>query len=58
MIKVLFHIDTLVGGGAEKVLCNLVNHMDQSKFDITIQTVFPDIPLKSVILIMKRTTLL
>lgn len=42
MIKVLFHIDTLVGGGAEKVLCNLVNHMDQSKFDITVQTVFPD----------------
>ena len=42
MIKMLFHIDTLVGGGAEKVLCNLVNHMDQSKFDITIQTVFPD----------------
>ena len=42
MIKILFHIDTLVGGGAEKVLCNLVNHMDQSKFDITVQTVYPD----------------
>ena len=42
MIKILFHIDTLGGGGAEKVLCNLVNHMDQTKFDITIQTVFPD----------------
>ena len=42
MIKVLFHIDTLGGGGAEKVLCNLVNHMDQTKFDITIQTVYPD----------------
>lgn len=42
MIKILFHIDTLVGGGAEKVLCNLVNHMDQSVFDITVQTVYPD----------------
>lgn len=42
MIKILFHIDTLVGGGAEKVLCNLVNHMDQTKFDITVQTLYPD----------------
>ena len=42
MIKILFHIDTLSGGGAEKVLCNLVNHIDQGKFDITVQTVFPE----------------
>lgn len=42
MIKILFHIDTLSGGGAEKVLCNLVNHVDQSKFDITVQTLFPE----------------
>lgn len=42
MIKILFHIDTLVGGGAEKVLCNLVNYMDQSRFNITVQTVYPD----------------
>ena len=42
MRKLLFHIDTLVGGGAEKVLCNLVNHMDITKFDITVQTVFPE----------------
>ena len=40
LIKILFHIDTLCGGGAEKVLCNLVNNMDQSKFDITVQTLF------------------
>lgn len=46
MIKILLHIDTLGGGGAEKVLCNLVNHMDQTKFDITVQTVFPDDPTK------------
>lgn len=49
MIKILFHIDTLVGGGAEKVLCNLVNHMDQTKFDITVQTVFPDDPTKYLV---------
>lgn len=28
-------------GGAEKVLCNLVNNMDQTKFEITVQTVWP-----------------
>lgn len=39
MIKILFFIPGLSGGGAEKVLCNLVNNMDQSKFDITVQTV-------------------
>lgn len=41
MIKILFFIETLDGGGAEKVLRNLVNNMDQSKFDITVQTVWP-----------------
>lgn len=41
MIKILFFIETLEGGGAEKVLCNLVNNMDQTKFDITVQTVWP-----------------
>lgn len=41
MIKVLFFIETLGGGGAEKVLCDLVNHMDQTKFDITVQTMWP-----------------
>lgn len=41
MIKILFFIETLTGGGAEKVLRDLVNHMDQSKFDITVQTVWP-----------------
>lgn len=39
MIKILFFIPNLSDGGAEKVLCNLVNNMDQSKFDITVQTV-------------------
>lgn len=41
MIKILFFIETLEGGGAEKVLRNLVNNMEQTKFDITVQTVWP-----------------
>lgn len=39
MIKILFFIDSISGGGAEKVLRNLVNNMDQNKFEITIQTI-------------------
>lgn len=41
MLKILFFIETLGGGGAEKVLIDLVNHMDQSKFDITVETLWP-----------------
>ena len=37
--KLLFFINTLQGGGAEKVLVDLVNHMDSAKYDITVQTV-------------------
>lgn len=40
MIKILFFIENLSGGGAEKVLCNLVNEMDRSRFDITVQTLW------------------
>ena len=40
MRKVLFLIHDLGQGGAEKVLVNLVNHMDYSKFDITVMTLF------------------
>ena len=36
MKKVLFLIHDLGGGGAEKVLVSLVNNMDSSKFDITV----------------------
>ena len=39
-IKILFMIPDLAGGGAEKVLVNLVNNMDRSKFDITVKTIF------------------
>lgn len=37
-MKILFFIDGITGGGAEKVLRTLVNNMDQSKFDITVHT--------------------
>ena len=40
MKKVLFLIHDLGQGGAEKVLINLVNNMDCSKFDITVMTLF------------------
>lgn len=40
MRKILFLIHDLGQGGAEKVLVNLVNNMDNSKFDITVMTLF------------------
>ena len=40
MKKILFLIHDLQGGGAEKVLVNLVNNMDYSQFDITVMTLF------------------
>ena len=40
MRKVLFFIDTLGYGGAEKVLVNLVNNLNNEKYDITLMTVF------------------
>lgn len=40
MKKILFLIHDLEHGGAEKVLVNLVNNMDKSKFDITVMTLF------------------
>lgn len=56
--KVLFLIHDLGHGGAEKVLVNLVNHLDRSKFDITVLALFgggvneqflkPDIHYKAV----------
>ena len=38
--KILFLIHDLGQGGAEKVLVNLVNNMDHTKFDITVMTFF------------------
>lgn len=40
MIKILFLIHDLGQGGAEKVLVNLVNNMDRSKFDISVTSLF------------------
>lgn len=40
MIKVLFLIHDLGAGGAEKVLVNLVNNMNQELFDITVMALF------------------
>ena len=38
MKKILFFINTLHGGGAEKVLVDLVNNMDPEKYLNTVQT--------------------
>ncbi len=38
--KVLFFIPTLGHGGAERVLVNLVNNLNEETFDITVQTIF------------------
>lgn len=38
--RVLFLIPNLAHGGAEKVLVNLVNNIDKTKFDVTVQTLF------------------
>lgn len=40
MKKVLYLIPNLAHGGAEKVLVNLANNMDKTKFDVTVQTLF------------------
>ena len=42
MRKVLFMIPNLGHGGAEKVLINLVNHMDYNKFQITILALYDE----------------
>lgn len=40
MKKILFFIHDLGQGGAEKVLVNLVNNMDSSRFDVSVITLF------------------
>lgn len=42
MLNTLFFIESLTGGGAEKVLLNLVNAMDRRRFAITVQTLYPE----------------
>lgn len=38
--KILFFIFDLGGGGAEKVLVNLVNNLSEEKYDIEVRTIF------------------
>ena len=40
MIKILFLINSLGGGGAERVMVNLLNNIDLSKYDVTVQVIF------------------
>lgn len=41
-MKILFFINNLRGGGAEKVLTDIVNHLDPNLYDITVRTVDND----------------
>ncbi len=41
MIKILFFLEKFGNGGAEIVLRDLVNHLDHTLFDITVQSVWP-----------------
>ena len=38
--KVLFLIESFIVGGAEKVLIDIVNHLNPDKYDITVCSVF------------------
>lgn len=59
MKRILFLINTLVCGGAENVLVNIVNNIDNSKYEVTVQTISdggeyekrlnPDIKYKTLI---------
>lgn len=42
MKKLLFLIPNLKGGGAERVLVNLVNNLDTKKYDVTLMTIFDE----------------
>lgn len=37
--KVLFFIESLAGGGAEKVLSTIIEHIDKDRFDVTVSSV-------------------
>ena len=39
MLNILFLIESLGGGGAEKILADLVNHLDHNRFSVTLLTV-------------------
>lgn len=39
-VKILFLINNLAGGGAERVLVNLVNRLDPTRYEVTLRTLF------------------
>lgn len=42
MKKILFYINNLGGGGAEKVLCDIVASLDKKNYDITVMSKYDD----------------
>lgn len=38
-IKILFFIESLAGGGAEKILATIADHIDRQRFDVTVCSV-------------------
>lgn len=42
MKKIVFLIHDLMGGGAEKVLVNMLNNLDSKKYDITVMALFDE----------------
>lgn len=44
MLRILFLTEYLTGGGAEKVLCDLVRQMNPDIFDITVQSIWQSDP--------------
>lgn len=42
MIKILFILENLGGGGAERVLPNLLKYLDRKKYEATVLTLFSD----------------
>ena len=55
MKKIIFFIPNLKHGGAEKVLVNLVNNLDKSKYEVTL---FSILQLKSFLLPKSNETCL
>ncbi len=46
--RIMFFINTLAGGGAERVLVNLLKDLDLKKYDITVITIFGGENLKDI----------
>ncbi len=42
MLKLLFILENLKGGGAERVLPNLLKYLDRSRFEVTVLTLFEE----------------